>query len=356
MRNSEGIAIIAMLPYPLSISVDLLNILLKCASRLGINEQTIISESGVDLSAYRLNEARIPMHTFHTIWSFILNRSNDPDFGLHFGEQSHTLLSGHLLYAMMMNCENVEHAIRKNFQYHNLIMNIIQPMIKVKNPLAYLTWEMGHRALAPERHLSESVLALFVSMLRFLTEDQFRLTEVRFTHPCPGNTAEHERVFQAPLVFGQKSNEIVLSKSYLNNPILLANPKIMEGLEQLVQKALHRAYALNSWREKVAQILFKALLQGKKTDIETIAQHLAMTTRNLQLKLKEEGTSFRKLLDEVRKEIAIGYLKDENDSICEIALLLGFADQSAFHHAFKRWTGKTPGEYRRHLVSGSGQP
>jgi hypothetical protein len=58
-------------------------------------------------------------------------------------------------------------------------------------------------------------------------------------------------------VFGQKSNEIVLSKSYLNNPILLANPKIMEGLEQLVQKALHRAYALNSWREKVAQILFK---------------------------------------------------------------------------------------------------
>jgi hypothetical protein len=111
-----------------------------------------------------------------------------------FGEQSHTLLSEHLLYAMMMNCENVEHAIRKNFQYHNLIMDIIRPMIKVKKTLAYLTWEMGDPALAPERHLSESVLALFVSMLRFLTGDQFKLTEVRFTHPCPGNTAEHERI------------------------------------------------------------------------------------------------------------------------------------------------------------------
>jgi AraC-like DNA-binding protein len=52
----------------------------------------------------------------------------------------------------------------------------------------------------------------------------------------------------------------------------------------------------------------------------------------------------------VRKEIAIGYLKDGNDSICEIALLLGFADQSAFHHAFKRWTGQTPGEYRKFKV------
>ena len=74
-----------------------------------------------------------------------------------------------------------------------------------------------------------------------------------------------------------------------------------------------------------------------------------MTTRTLQLKLKEEGTSFRKLQDEVRKELAIGYLKDGNDSICEIALLLGFSDQSAFQHAFKRWTGKTPGEYRQKI-------
>ena len=167
------------------------------------------------------------------------------------------------------------------------------------------------------------------------------------------NYLDHERIFQAALVFGQKKNEIVIAKSYLKNPILLANPKIMEGLEELVQKVLRRSYALNSWREKVAQILFKALIQEKKTDIDTIAKNLAMTTRNLQLKLKEEGTSFRKLLDEVRKKFAVGYLKDEDASICEIALLLGFADQSAFHHAFKRWTGKTPGEYQRHLVNGS---
>ena len=344
-----------MRPYPLTTSVDLLNILLKYASRLGIDEPAIISEFSLDPGAYRLDEARIPIHTFHAIWSFILNRSNDPDFGLHFGEQSHTWLSGHLLYAMMMNCETVEHAIRKNFQYHNLIMDIIRPGLTVKNPWAYLTWEMGHPELAPERHLSESVLALFASMLRFLTGDQFKITEVRFTHPCPDNTAEHERIFHAPLVFDQKKNEIVLSQSYLNNPILLANPKTMEDLEQLVQKALHRAYAQNSWKEKVAQILFKALLGEKKTDIETVAQHLAMTVRNLQLKLKEEGTSFQILLDEVRKQIAIGYLKDGNESICEVALLLGFADQSAFHHAFKRWTGKTPGEYRRRSASGSGR-
>jgi len=339
-----------MSPYSLSASVDLLNILLKYASRVGIDEQTIISESGVVLPLDLVSEARIPMHTFNKIWSFVSNRSGDPDFGLHFGEQSHTLLNRHLLYAMMMNCDNVEQAIRKNFQYHNLIMDIIQPIIKLQNSLAHLSWQMSHPDLIPKRHLSESVLALFMSMLRFLTEDQFKLKEVRFAHPRPGKTREHERIFQAPLVFDQQCSEIVLRKRYLENSILLANSTIMEELERLVQKTLHRAYALNSWTEKVAQLIFKAIRYEKKTDIGAIARHLAITTRNLQLKLKEEGTSFRKLLDDVRREVAISYLKDGNDSICEIALLLGFADQSAFHHAFKRWTTKTPGEYRRDVI------
>ncbi len=336
--------------YQLTASVDLLHILLKYASQLEIDERTIISECGVDLLAYKFNEARIPIHKFHLIWTFILNRADDPDFGLHFGEHTYRLLSRHLIFAMMMNCENAEQAIRKNFQYHNLITDIIRPVMKVEKAFACLTWEMNHPALPPERHLSESILTLFVSMLRSLTEDLFRLKAVRFAHPRPENIAEHERIFQAPLVFGHKCNEIVLSTSYLKTPILLANSNILEGLEQLVQKALHRVYALNPWSEKVAQSLFKALLKEKNIDIGTIAGQLALATRNLQLKLKEEGTSFRKLLDEVRKEIAVSYLKDVNASICEIALLLNFADQSAFHHAFKRWTGKTPGEYRKNLV------
>lgn len=340
-----------MRPYQLSTSTDLLNILLKYASDLGMDEQTLLSQTGADLSFYRLGDERIPAGEFHTIWSFIVQQSKDRDFGLHFGEQSHAMLSRHLLYALMMKCENVEQAIRKNFQYHNLVTDIIRPGIKVEGSLVYLTWEMGHPSLAPDRHLSESVLALFVSMLRYLTGDQFKLTEVRFAHRSPECTVEHERIFQAPLVFGQKRNEIAFSRSYLSRSILLANRQTMADLEQLVQKILHRAYEQNSWNEKVAKLLFKALVEEERIDIETIAGHLAMTARSLQNKLKEEGTSFRKLQDEVRKQLAIGYLKDGNDSICEIALLLGFADQSAFHHAFKRWTGQTPGDYRRCKVA-----
>ena len=70
------------------------------------------------------------------------------------------------------------------------------------------------------------------------------------------------------------------------------------------------------------------------------------------MKLQKEKTTFRQVLDEVRKEIAVAYLKDAEASICEIAPLLGFADQSAFKNAFKKWTGRTPGEYRKSVLYG----
>jgi AraC-like DNA-binding protein len=332
----------------LSTSVDLLTILREYAAGLNIADRTIIAESGLPIASLRRRDARIPMHTFQAIWMAVLKCSGDPDFGLHFGEASHSLLRRHLLYAMMMNCANVGQAIRKNFQYHALVMDIIRPVLKVHDTWAQMTWEMGHPGLAPERHLSESVLALFVAMLRYLTEDQCRLTEVRFSHPCPKNTAEHERIFQAPLAFGRQANAIVMPRSVLDQSVLLANPTIMDGLEKLVQKTLRRDGTLNTWTGKTAQMIFNAIRREEGTTIDDIAARLALGTRSLQMKLKAEGTSFRNIHADVRKEIAVGYLADDEASICEIALLLGFADQSAFQNAFKRWTGQTPGEFRRH--------
>jgi AraC-like DNA-binding protein len=148
-------------------------------------------------------------------------------------------------------------------------------------------------------------------------------------------------------VFNQSANEIMLSRTCLDSPILFANARLLEGLEQLVRKSLHQVYAQKTWTEKVAHYLFGAIMEEKKTDIVSGARQFAVTERNLQLKLKAEGTSYRRLLEDVRKEIALKLLQDDDASICEVALLLGFADQSAFQHAFKRWTGKTPGLFRK---------
>ncbi len=339
-----------MLFDSLSASVDLLNILLAYAKSIGIDENGLIEECGPELSRLKQEEDRVPLIEFQKVWRSVGRKSGDPDFGLHFGQFCHNLLSRHLLYAMMMNCETVEQAMRKNFTYHNLVMDYIRPELRLQDGMAHLTWNMSHPGLKTERHFSESVIALFVMMLRSLTEDQIELTEVRFSHARPCSTKAHDRMFQSPLFFDRESSEVLISAHFLQKPILFANSEILNDLEKVVQKALHKAYSHHSWTEKTARGLIRACLKETPTTITVISGELALSERNLQLKLQEEGTTFRNLLDSVRKEIAVGYLKNRETTICEIALLLGFSDQSAFHHAFKRWTGMTPGEYRKHAT------
>lgn len=74
---------------------------------------------------------------------------------------------------------------------------------------------------------------------------------------------------------------------------------------------------------------------------------MGMSSRNLQLKLKREGQTFSKIKDQVRNEVAMRFLKNSDESICDIAFLLNFSEQSAFTKAFKQWSGKTPLQFRR---------
>jgi AraC-like DNA-binding protein len=91
------------------------------------------------------------------------------------------------------------------------------------------------------------------------------------------------------------------------------------------------------------------MLHGEVPNIEAVARKLAMSPRNLQLKLREEGTSYRETLDRVRMDMALGHLKNRHVTVAEVAYLLGFSEPSVFHRSFKRWTGTTPRDFRQSL-------
>ena len=89
--------------------------------------------------------------------------------------------------------------------------------------------------------------------------------------------------------------------------------------------------------------------RGGDPSLEHVAEQLAMTPRTLQRKLHEIGTSHNELLDQMRRQLAMRYLREREMAICEVAYLLGFSESSSFHRAFKRWTGVTPKEFRKNL-------
>jgi AraC-like DNA-binding protein len=243
------------------------------------------------------------------------------------------------------NCPTVESAIQKVARYHGLLADFIELRLTQQSDYAYLSWEPVQGDVALDRQHSESIAVMLASLFRGLTEDGIHLIEVRFDHPRPDDPAEHRRVLRCPVVFGWPRNELVIRRQDLSLPIFLANPELLDVLERYAQNLLERLHRPDTWAGRATRSLGKILARGEKPSIDAVAFDLALSTRHLQSQLKAEGTAYRQLLDQVRKELAMDYLKRAEMSMCDIAFLLGFSEQSAFTHAFRRWTGSSPTQY-----------
>jgi AraC-like DNA-binding protein len=250
----------------------------------------------------------------------------------------------------MMNCPTVGDALEKFFRYHSLMADLHEMRINQEGAYASIRLETLQPGVQLHRHHSEAVLSIVVTVLRRLSENRVDPVEVRFAHPEPADVTEHKRIFRAPLLFRQPGNLIIIRKKDLELPIFLADPDLLEALERFAHDRVVELYGLDGWADRVTQSIDKMLSRGERPGIESTAKGLAVSSRQLQSKLKAEGVTYQQLLDRIRQEMAIRYLRKPEVTICDIAFLLGFSEQSAFNHAFKRWTGKTPGEYRKGAI------
>jgi AraC-like DNA-binding protein len=137
-----------------------------------------------------------------------------------------------------------------------------------------------------------------------------------------------------------------MDKECLALPIFLSDSTVLTDLEQLADKRMKELFPEKTFSREVGRTIGKELMGGREINLDIVAKNLAMSPRNLQLKLKEEGATYQEILDDLRKKVALDNLKEQGASIGDLAFLLGYSDQSAFNHAFKRWTGKTPRQFR----------
>jgi AraC-like DNA-binding protein len=330
----------------LTLSVQMLRMLIAYASGQGIDTKDLSAAAEPDPPLPDDAGLRISADTFHAVWQEVISQSADSDFGLHFAESMQDISGSHILFVVMMNCPTVGSALEAFCRYHNLMNDAIRPKITQKADLAFLGWEASIPGYIPGRHEAEALLCVLNSAFRRLTEYAVRPEEIRFHHPQPENIGEHARIFQAPLLFRQPMNVIVFEGSLLERPVNLADPELLKTLEGYALTRLHKIYFPDTWADRATQSISK-LMQVRRPTIRAVAGDLAVSVRTLQNKLKEEGTSFQELLDLMRKEASLALLKDPAMSLYDVSFLLGFSEQSAFNHAFRRWTGLTPKAYRQ---------
>ena len=141
-------------------------------------------------------------------------------------------------------------------------------------------------------------------------------------------------------------NGAVFDKDIMTLPVIYANTALVELFESHTKEVLSQIRFNSFYTRQVSNLLVDRI-KGELPTLAVIAKELGMSVRSLQMKLKQEDTSFRDLLNEVRKNFALTYLKRKDLSIASIAYLLGFSEPCVFQRTFKRWTGSTPGEFRK---------
>lgn len=273
--------------------------------------------------------------------------TGDAAFGLHVGE--HVKLGSYYVYGLiLLSCRNIGQALEQTMRFESLAHDLGRSELVLDGMQAEYRWH-SHFPEA-SRHLVESVFSGIKVFGDWLTGGKLTATSICFQHEAPAELAEHQRIFGVMPAFGAPVNCARFDAALLAHAVPNADVSMFPVLQNHAEHMLKQRMQSSPGSGMVEQVkaCIARNLSINRVRVAQVAEDLHMTQRTLQRKLHAAGIGFQQLLDQVRHELAIDYLARSDISIAEVAFLLGFQEQSSFHHAFKEWEGQNPGAYRQH--------
>jgi AraC-like DNA-binding protein len=194
----------------------------------------------------------------------------------------------------------------------------------------------------------ELLLMLLHGVSCWLVGRRIPILRAEFSYAEPVHSAEYRLMYCAALAFNRPNTFIVFEESYLGLPVVQNERSIKDFLRTAPENILLKYKNGSSLTARVRRRL-RQCLPGEVPDFEGLAGELNMTPATIRRRLHEEGASYQSIKDQHRRDLAISYLSHSSRSVMDIALELGFSERSAFHRAFRKWTGASPGEFRRRV-------
>jgi AraC-like DNA-binding protein len=290
-------------------------------------------------------DARIPFELLVRAWPAAARLTGDDAFGLHFAEAAAVGSFGVFDYVTRAR-PTLGEALACGIRYQRLLHDAVEFGLRLDGEVAIFSHRAHGEAGGAPRHAAEAALASWLVRTRVLTGVALQPIAVRFEHAAPSAIAEHRRIFGIAPGFGAGGNELHLARADLARPLATADAGLAAVLERHATTLLAALPAGEAPLARVRRVVAEELRLGTPS-AATVAKRLHASVRSLQRLLAEHGTSFRDLVDELRRELAERYLAEPTISVTEAAFLLGFSEPSAFHRAFRRWRGTTPEAFRR---------
>ena len=325
----------------LTVAAGLARGLMELAVAKGADAAVLAARSGIAAAELIDQDNRIPFAKYVALMRAGQELAHDPALALHYGETS-DMSEFSVVGLLAYSCETFGEVMVQLNRYGRLVIEYDggPNRFTVAADAAGL-WLTDNRANPNDfPELTESTFARMIcGPRRFGVAQTARAVHV--THKAPAYRAEYERIYGAPVTFGAARNAVLLDAAAIAGRIHI-QPRYAFGiLATHAEKLLKELENSKTARGRVESLLMPILHTGA-AGMDAIAAKMGLSRQTLFRRLKAEGTTFEKVLDELRHRMAIDYLSAKKVSVNETAYLVGFSEPAAFSRAFKRWTGTSP--------------
>lgn len=319
--------------------------LVAAARSRGLAVDQDLASLALQASALDDVDGYIPYSTLMNLVELFAARAGDQDFGLHAAEAFFDAASFGVVGFAARASSSLREAIERTARYAHLMNENTEISVTfdangatiVDGPIPPLAWS---------RHYAEMAIAAFVVLSRRWTGVDFRVGEVGFRHAAPHDMREHRRLFGRTPRFAVDRNYLVIPAAVLDLGLRHGDAKLGQYFDRRLDELAATYSSAPGPLSDVREAMLRTLPGGTPT-LAAIARLLGVSERTLQRRLGERGVTFNRILDSVRREVAIAAIAQPRVSVQELSLVCGFADVKAFRRAFRRWTGRSPREYRR---------
>lgn len=314
-------------------------------SRRGVSFSALLAEAGLEAVDIADPAATLPLEKVLALLERAAEKTNDPCLGLHWAEAYPVGATGVFGY-VLVNSKSVREAMQSAARYLGLFLHPADISFIIEDDLARLSWRLP--ATIKSSNVQYTLFSVAATMLRlravagpawqpFATDFVFRQLE------CED---ELRRVLGPRVNFNMPANAIVVDKATLESQSGHADTRLYDLVRELGDRMLSEQSEASDIVSQTRTAIVD-LLRSETVSLDAVAAAVEMPARTLQSRLTQAGTSFETVFQDTRKQMAIGYLRDTDMTLTDIAFLLGFSEQSAFTRAAQRWFDMPPSAYRQ---------
>lgn len=310
----------------------------------GLNREICLNQLNTDEQALNLAENAFPAQDYENLLAYAADALNIPDIGFQHGKAFEISIWGILGY-IVVAAPTLREALGYQKRYQSLLGNSGLAYHDSEGDVVTMRWLSECCSSA---NSVEQVITAWLAFAFQYTQSDKAPVSVHFTHTAVGETEHYQAFYRCPVYFESDFNGVKIQSHSLDLPIQTSNQDVLNVLlchaeQKLSQK--RTSGSLDIIRQYIIEVL-----PDHVPDLAEVAQHLGMSTRQLQRQFQKHQTNLTAFLEEIRLSLAVSYLTQTEHKLLYIAQVLGYSEQSAFQRAFKRSFGVTPGEYRLNPV------